>query len=90
MLIKITKTHHRALDPRTTKTFYIGDTHDFEEELAQDFIRNGFAVESKQLKTKIENKAILEVPETKSEEVIGEESKEEAEKSAKKKKQQSK
>lgn len=67
MFIKITKTHHRALDPRTTKTFHINDVHEFEEELAQDFIKNGFAIEHKELKQKIENKAILELPEIKGE-----------------------
>lgn len=69
MFIKITKTHHRALDPRTTKTFSIGDVHEFEEDLAQDFIKNGFAIEYKELKQEIENKAILELPEIKEEEV---------------------
>lgn len=79
MFIKITKTHHRALDPRTTKTFCINDVHEFDEDLAQDFIRNGFAVEYKELKQEIENKAILEIPETKGifEDVSEEELKEE-------------
>ena len=84
MFIKITKTHHRALDPRTTKTFYIDDVHEFEEDLAKDFIKNGFAVEHKEFKQKIENKAIFEVPEIKEEENKElEESKESLEEKAK-------
>lgn len=79
MFIKITKTHHRALDPRTTKTFHINDVHEFDEVLAQDFIKNGFAVEHKELKQEIENKAILELPEVK--ESSKEKSKEEIEES---------
>lgn len=75
MFIKITKTHHRALDPRITKTFHINDVHEFSEELAQDFIKNGFAVEYKESKQEIDNKAILEVPESKEEIVVKKSSK---------------
>lgn len=95
MFIKITKTHHRALDPRTTKTFYLNEVHEFEEDLAQDFIKNNFAVEHKELKQEIENKAILKLPEVKEEEVkkeleetlesLEEESKEEIEETSKQK-----
>jgi hypothetical protein len=65
MLIRILKTHHRALDPRTTVTLYSGEVAQFEETIANSLIKSGFGVEHKQLKTTIENKAIFVAPENK-------------------------
>lgn len=67
MLVKITRTHHRALDPRTTKTFFINEVLELEQDLALDIIKNGFGVEFVSKKIEIENKAILNLPETKEE-----------------------
>ena len=69
MLVKITKAHSRALDPRTVVRFETGHIDEYEESLAKDIIKNGFGVEHKQLKAQIENKAIFEVPENKIQEV---------------------
>tara|TARA_R110000868_G_scaffold17344_1_gene76323 strand:+ start:7917 stop:8291 length:375 start_codon:yes stop_codon:yes gene_type:complete len=69
MLIKITKTHHRALNPRTTVTLKLGSVQDFENCIAVSLINSGLGVEYKELKQKIDNKAFLEVPEVKSEEI---------------------
>lgn len=67
MLVKITKTHNRALDPRTTQMFHAGSEIELEDEIAQDIIKNHFGVEHKQLKVEIENKAIFAASENKKE-----------------------
>lgn len=69
MLIKITKTHHRALDCRTVVELEEGSVVGYEGEIASNIIDNGYGVEhieQKALDVKIENKAIDKAPENKS------------------------
>lgn len=92
MLVKITKEHYRALDPRTVVKFELNDTKELEDEIAQDIIKNNFGVEVKSLKAKIENKAIFEAPENKEEikEELPEISKDEETKESKESEEKSK
>lgn len=96
MLVKITKEHYRALDPRTVEKFELGSVKELDNDLAQDIIKNGFGIEHKEFKTNIENKAIFEAPENKEElnkknieqeskEISKEEEKKESEEKSKKK-----
>lgn len=65
MLIKITKSHNRAYDPRTVEFLNKDLIRDFEDEIALDIIKNGFGIEIKKQKEVIENKAIFEIAENK-------------------------
>jgi len=68
MLVQITKTHLRALDPRTVLTLTEGEVKDFDKSFADRLINAGCAIEhaeQKALDLTISNKAITGAPENK-------------------------
>ena len=74
MKIKILKDNNTATDPRTIVSFKKDEIVELKDDLANDLIKYGLAIEliEEKMLPKFENKAILSSPENKEEEITPE------------------